>query len=144
MKMADYLKYCQTKLSALENMSGNSDLRSIAAFFQSSDASTSAGSEAGNQGFETQARDSVEENNAAPASEQDKTAKSGTASSPVLSTDKCQNQNTKNSQSIKTAGEINLSLDLSGNNLVQGLIMSEILGSPRSKRRGTSTWNSRF
>jgi hypothetical protein len=51
------------------------------------------------------------------------------------------------SASINTAAsnEINLVVDLNSNNLIQGLIMSEILGSPKAKKwRGNTIWNSRF
>jgi len=54
----------------------------------------------------------------------------------------------KNSSAFKSpndANEINLVVDLINNNLVQGFIMSEILGCPKGKkRRGNSIWNSRF
>lgn len=41
--------------------------------------------------------------------------------------------------------EKNIVSDLLKNNLVQGFIMSEILGSPKAKKsRGNSIWNSRF
>lgn len=40
---------------------------------------------------------------------------------------------------------LKLVMDLNKNSLIQGLIMSEILGSPRAKRRrGNIPWNSRF
>ncbi len=43
------------------------------------------------------------------------------------------------------ADGLKLVIDLNTNNLIRGLIMSEILGSPRAKRRrGNNTWNSRF
>lgn len=36
-------------------------------------------------------------------------------------------------------------VDLNKNNLIQGLVMSEILGHPRAlKSRGNYVWNSRF
>jgi hypothetical protein len=54
----------------------------------------------------------------------------------------------QNSDAFKNpneANEINLVVDLVNNNLVQGFIMSEILGYPKGKkRRGNSIWNSRF
>ena len=41
--------------------------------------------------------------------------------------------------------ELNIVIDLNKNNLIQGLIMSEILGRPKAiKSRGNFTWNSRF
>jgi hypothetical protein len=39
----------------------------------------------------------------------------------------------------------NLVVNINNDNLVQGVIMSEILGSPRAKKlRGNTLWNSRF
>ncbi len=39
----------------------------------------------------------------------------------------------------------NLFVNFNSDNLVQGLIMSEILGSPKAKKwRGNTLWNSRF
>lgn len=41
--------------------------------------------------------------------------------------------------------ELNIILNLDKNNLIQGLIMSEVLGHPRAiKSRGNTVWNSRF
>jgi len=144
MKMADYLKYCQTKLLALEDLAENFDLAKATAIFQSTDASNIIGSGPENP-------DSPEALNSASSmgsgSGQENAVQPGATPETVSPTDKCPNQNTQDiPQSIKTTGEINLSLDLTSNNLIQGLIMSEILGSPRAKRwRGNTTiWNSRF
>ena len=48
-------------------------------------------------------------------------------------------------QANTTDNITNLFVNFNGDNLVQGLIMSEILGSPKAKkRRGNTLWNSRF
>lgn len=49
------------------------------------------------------------------------------------------------SKNINVPKEINIVVDLINNNLVQGIIMSEILGPPKAKKsRGNTIWNSRF
>ncbi len=49
------------------------------------------------------------------------------------------------SKNTNVPNEINIVSDLINNNLVQGFIMSEILGSPKAKKsRGNTIWKSRF
>lgn len=132
MRMADYLKYCQNKISALEGLAENFDLAKATAMFQGTDAANIIPSMA-----EPPASDKVSvprESDAANPVQAEPVVKSAANSSHA---DSIQNQN--------NTEEFNLPLDLTGSNLIQGLIFSEILRSPRSRRlRGNSAWNSRF
>lgn len=132
MRMADYLKYCQNKISALEGLAENFDMAKATAMFQGTDASNIMPSMA-----EPPASDEVSvpgESNAANPVQAEPVVKSAANSSQADST-----------QNLSSTGDLSLPLDLTGSNLIQGLIFSEILGSPRSKRlRGNSAWNSRF
>jgi hypothetical protein len=132
MRMADYLKYCQNKISALEGLAENFDLAKATAMFQGTDAANIMPSTA-----EPPASDEVSVpggSDAASPVQAEPVVKSAVNSSQADST-----------QNPSSTDDLSLSLNLSGNNLVQGLIFSEILGSPRSKRlRGNSAWNSRF
>ncbi len=78
-------------------------------------------------------------NKAIPISEQ-KTNNTNVPSSKGTSTNANIPNKTDNTDNIAK-----LVVNLNSDNLVQGFIMSEILGSPKAKKwRGNTLWNSRF
>ncbi len=79
-------------------------------------------------------------------SNQNSTNNSGLTSTtnPTCATNSTNSQNiTNNSNSTDDA--LSMAINFNSNSLVQGFIMSEILGSPKAKKwRGNTLWNSRF
>lgn len=65
-------------------------------------------------------------------------------------TNSTNNLNSTNNQNIannsnSTDNALSMAINFNSNSLVQGFIMSEILGSPKAKKwRGNTLWNSRF